>query len=397
MRLQRIQKYVDFANRTKNEPVVIYQGSKRSGKTHDILIGRGLEFFSNNSSGLKIQCFSESPKQQNFGLMSDFQKLFNPVLNSVKTNATQKTYRYKSNELAFINIADNVKANDIANSLGACDIRYVNECNNFSKDTIEKLMINNRGQMFFDFNPYREFWIQELITENNFLKTTWKDNPFLTKVQMDLFLKWTDEGQRSEIGSYPYWRWQVLCEGNFAELTGEIFTPENIHFAKEKPDGLHNYLIMADPSNAKGNDYFALTLTAVSRDGFCYLIDSFSCNRIEKVLIAEKIRQWQKDFQVQRTFVETNGEFGLKFYNDCMLAGIQVEGWYSRKDKFERIMANFDVITNKLMVLDTPQNREFIQQVYTFKLDCANDDNIDCLNNAIMAYILVYGQLKILF
>ncbi len=279
MRIQMIQKYGDFFKRTKNESVVILQGSKRSGKTFSILQNIGIEFLT--SEYKKLQCFSESPKQQNFGLMSDFQSIFNPIFkNNVKTNATQKTYRYQSNELAFINIADNTNANDIANSLGACDVRYVNECNTFAKETIEKLMINNRGQMFFDYNPYREFWVKDLITESNFLKTTWKDNPFLTKIQIDLFLKWTDEGQKSEIGSYPYWRWQVLCEGNFAELTGEIFTPENISFEKNKPEGLHDYIIFADPSNAKGNDYFALTLTAIGADGNCYLIDSFSCNRI---------------------------------------------------------------------------------------------------------------------
>jgi predicted 3-demethylubiquinone-9 3-methyltransferase (glyoxalase superfamily) len=114
-------------------------------------------------------------------------------------------------------------------------------------------------------------------------------------------------------------------------------------------------------------------------------------------LIAERIKQWQKDYPVIRTFIETNGEYGLKFYNDCSISKIPVDGWYSKHDKFERIMANFDVITGKLMVIDTTQNREFIQQVYTFKLDCENDDNIDCLNNAIMAYILVFGQLKVLF
>ena len=113
--------------------------------------------------------------------MSDFQHIFNSVLPRFKTNSTQKTFKHNGAELAFINIADNSNANDIANSLGACDIRYVNECNMFSSDTIEKLRINNREKMFFDFNPYREFWIKDLITDNNFLKTTWKDNPFLKK------------------------------------------------------------------------------------------------------------------------------------------------------------------------------------------------------------------------
>jgi hypothetical protein len=60
-------------------------------------------------------------------------------------------------------------------------------------------------------------------------------------------------------------------------------------------------------------------------------------------------------------------------------------------------MSNFDVITQKLVILDTPQNREFAQQIYTFKIDCDRDDNIDCVNNAIMAYIMLYGELKILF
>jgi predicted phage terminase large subunit-like protein len=395
MRIQRIQKYVDFEKRAKNEPIVIYQGSKRSGKTSDILIQKNISFI--NGNDIKIQCFSESPKQQNFGLIADYQKIFKPILHNYKFNASQKTYSYRGNELAFINIQDNIKANDITNSLGACNIRYINECNGWKIDPVEKLLITNTGQFFFDYNPWREFWIKDLITDTNFLKTTWKDNPFLSKNQIDLFLQWTEMGKKSEIGSYNYWRWQVICEGEFTELTGEIFTPENIHFVKDKPEGLHEFMIFADPSNAKGNDYFALTLTAMGADGNCYLIDSFSCNRIEKVLIAEKIRQWQKDHPVQRTFIETNGEYGVKFYNDCVLAKIEVDGWYSRKDKFERIMANFDVITNKLIVIDIVQNREFIQQVYTFKMDCANDDNIDCLNNAIMAYILVFRKLKILF
>jgi len=395
MRIKLISKYSDFFNQTCNEPVIILQGSKRSGKTFSVLQKIGIDFLT--STNKKFQCFSESPKQQNFGLMSDFQSIFNPILKNVKTNATQKTYRYKGNELAFINIMGNIKADDIVNSLGACDDRFINECNTWDKSPVEKLMINNRGQMFFDFNPYREFWIKDLITDTNFLKTTWKDNPFLTQSQIDLFLKWTEAGQKSEVGSYNYWRWQVMCEGNYSQITGEIFTTDNIHFTNEKPEGLHNFIIFADPSNAKGCDFFALTLTAVGYDGNLYLIDSFSCNRIEKVLIAEKIKQWQKDHPVIRTFIETNGEYGLKFYNDCVLSKIPVDGWYSRHDKFERIMANFDVLTGKTFFMDTPQNREFAQQIYTFKLDCDNDDNIDCLNNAIMAYIQVFGQLKVLF
>lgn len=396
MDISIIKKYKDFAERSKHEPLVIFQGSKRSGKTRFILQENGLNFFTNNN--VKIQCFSESPKQQNFGLLSDFKTIFNPLLKNTKQDLTQKTFKRKNSEIAFINIQDNANAGDIANSLGACDTRYINECNMFSKETFERLQINNRGKFYLDFNPYRRFWVSDLITENNFLQTTWRDNPFLTKQQIDLFQLWTKLGQESEVGSYNYWRWQVMCEGNYAEVTGEIFTTENIHFIDGIKEGLKNFLIFSDPSNAKGGDNFGLTLTAIGVEtGRVYLIDSFSRNKIEKVLMAEKIKEWQKNYPVQRTFIETNGQIGLKFYNDCRNSLIDVSAWYSRQDKYERIMSNFDVITEKLFILDTPNNRDFANQIYTFKIDCEHDDNIDCLNNAIMAYILIYKELKVLF
>ena len=395
MEMQLIRKYYSFFTQTKNEPFVIIQGSKRSGKTTAILQHIGVDFMQSNDR--KYQCFSESPKQQNFGLLSDYRKIFNQQIPRFKENATQKLFKYNTNELAFINISDNKNADDIANSLGACDVRYINECNTFSKGTVEKLMINNREQMFFDFNPYREFWIKDFINDRNFLKTTWKDNRFLSNNQIALFNEWTNIGQRSEVGSYNYWRWQVMCEGEYAEITGEIFTTENIHFSSVKPEGLHNFIIFADPSNAKGGDSFALTLTAIDQNGKCWLIDSMSRNKIEKVLMAEKIRQWQTDYPVIATYIETNGQIGLKFYNDCVSSQISVDGWYSRQDKYERIMSNFDVITQNLTILDTEANRDFANQIYTFKMDCEHDDNIDCINNALMAYILVFGQLKILF
>lgn len=396
MILNRIGKYIDFFEATKNEPIIILQGSKGSGKTADVLINNGLKLIESKKR-LRIQCFSESPKQQNKGLKYDFDTYFDPILKKFKHNDTQKTYSYKGNEMSFVNVPNNVNADKIANSLGTCDIRYINECNMYSKTTAEILRIKNTGQTIYDFNPYREFWINDLITDTNFLKTTWRDNPFLTKIQQDLFLEWTEKGKNSELGSYDYWRWQVMCEGNFAEITGEIFTTKNISFTSTKPEGLHNFIIFADPSNAKGGDNFALTLTATDTTGHVYLIDSFSRNKIEKVLIAEKIKEWQRDYPVQRTLIETNGQIGLKFYNDCVSSQITVDGWYSRQDKYERIMANFDVITQKLIILDTPQNRDFTNQIYTFKIDCDKDDNIDCLNNAIMAYVMLYGELKVIF
>lgn len=397
MELSKIKKYTQFFKDTKDEPIIILQGSKRSGKTNSVIIEQTLNAIKNGTG--VYQYFSENPKQQNFGLVADFKNLFNPILLMFHLNNTQKIFQYKNASISFVNVPNNINAGDVVNSMGGADFRMMDEANNFDRDVFDKVRINNRGQVAITYNPYREFWATELINDKNFLKTTWQDNPFLTQNQIDLFLQWTAAGKKSEIGSYDYWRWQVMCEGNFAEITGEIFTPQNIRHCKKAPEGvnLYNYIIFADPSDAKGGDYFALSLTALGTDGNIYLIDSFSSNMTGKVMIAEKIKEWQKDYPVVNTYIETNGAYGTKFYNDCILAGISVQGWYSRNNKYERIMSNFDVITDKLYVIDNEANSNFMQQVYTFRLNCEHDDNIDCLNNAILAYILVYNELKILF
>lgn len=72
-------------------------------------------------------------EQQNFGLKSDFDTYSQSQLKKFGHNNTQKTYKYGANEIAFVNVPDNVNADKIANSLGTCDIRYINECNMYRR------------------------------------------------------------------------------------------------------------------------------------------------------------------------------------------------------------------------------------------------------------------------
>ena len=53
MQIDFIKKYRQFFAATKNEPVVIIQGSKRSGKTFSILQHEGIKFLSKDQ--IKIQ------------------------------------------------------------------------------------------------------------------------------------------------------------------------------------------------------------------------------------------------------------------------------------------------------------------------------------------------------
>ncbi len=390
-KIQLIEKFADFFNDTKNEPLIILQGSRRSGKTYQILIDLGLTF--NLNKNKIIQIFSERPEQKESGLFKDFNDIWQGFNYDQHSSRTPLINKRSGSQIKFINIPNNVSAFDYAKNIGKSNIRFLNECNVFDKKTVENLIISNTEKMYLDFNPIAKFWIDDYITKSNFLKTTWKDNPFLSEVQKDVFKSWTKIGQTAEIGSYNYWRWQVLCEGNYCELVGSIFTTENIHFTQlteKEVSELQHLIIFGDPSKATGYDYFALTLTGINEEGNMILIDSFSENKLHKKLIADQIKAWQKQYNIERTFIETNGEIGKGFYNDCINNEISVSGWYSRNNKFERIMSNYETITDKVFVQDNSNNRNFAKQIYQFKQDAEkeniHDDNIDCLNNAIIAY-----------
>lgn len=394
-KIQLIEKYADFFSDTKNEPLIILQGSRRSGKTYQILIDLGITY--NLNKNKIIQIFSERPEQKESGLFKDFNDIWSGFNYDQHSSRTPLINKRSGSQIKFINIPNNVSAFDYAKNIGKSNIRFLNECNVFDKKTVENLIISNTEKMYLDFNPIAKFWIDNYITQKNFLKTTWKDNPFLTEVQKDVFRNWTKIGQAAEIGSYNYWRWQVLCEGNYCELVGSIFTTENLHFSQlpeKEIDELEHLIIFGDPSKATGYDYFAMTLTGITKDGKMILIDSFSENKLHKKLIADQIKAWQKRYDIERTFIETNGEIGKGFYNDCINNEIPVSGWYSRNNKFERIMANYETITDKVLIQDNANNRNFAKQIYLFAQDAEknniHDDNIDCLNNTIIAYKSIY-------
>jgi hypothetical protein len=64
-------------------------------------------------------------------------------------------------------------------------------------------------------------------------------------------------------------------------------------------------------------------------------------------------------------------------------------------------MANYETITSKVFFQDNANNRNFIKQIYQFKQDAEKenipDDNIDCLNNCIIAYKSHYRLLGNIF
>ena len=68
------------------------------------------------------------------------------------------------------------------------DILYCNEGNELSFEEFNQLVLRTTGKILIDFNPSdTEHWIYDLIKQDNcaLIKSTYKDNPFLTKDQVE--------------------------------------------------------------------------------------------------------------------------------------------------------------------------------------------------------------------
>ncbi len=361
------------------------KGGRRSGKS--VAVAQKILIDSWNNK-LITNVATMTQEQGRLGSYSDFCNIVNgdPAFSDFyEIMRSPRELRGKNGSTIFFNSYQNPES---AKGV-ACDYLFVNEANNFTKQQFVDLLANVRIGTFSDFNPNIFFWIDDFVKEVDILHTTWKDNPFLTPQQLAYFEELKRLGTSPEASPIDVRNYEVYYLGLYSEITGELFTSKNIRFVQ--PDtipiaDLYNFCINGDPSDMCGGDYFALTLTAAFQ-GEVYLIDSFSSNRDDKKVVMDKIVEWQQSYPVRSTWVETNGIIGRDFYQRLINANIECDYWFSRNDKYDRILANYDRLSYKTRYMDTEANRSFVSQIYMFKKGCANDDNIDCLNSAILAHL----------
>jgi predicted phage terminase large subunit-like protein len=270
-----------------------------------------------------------------------------------------------------------------------CNDLFINEANCFSYQQYVDLRVNVTGMTFLDYNPNFKFWVDDIFKPEDICTTTWQDNKdHLTPAQLEDFADLKARAESPNATSDDLYNYSVYYLGEYAEIDGAIFTRANIRTAPELPRrengdlALRNFAIFADPSALRGADYFATCLTATDDDGNVWLIDSDSRNTGGREDVARWMMDTCKAWDVKKCFIETNGLVGIDFYEFAENSGLPVEGWYSRGNKYQRIVDNYQNLTTRLVVLDTERNRTFLEQVYTFAEKCEHDDNIDALNSS---------------
>ena len=359
-----------------------FMGGRRSGKTWFIL----QKLINRMVKGDIVSVATMTENQGEMGAYADTIDIINgtPSLIPYLTIGKSPKVIKASNggKMFFKSYTDPERAKGIK-----CDWLYVNEANNFTEQQYVDLSASVRKGVFIDRNPNSRCWSEKYGFA--LIHSTWKDNEAnLTPVQLAWFQMLKERAEAPEATSVDQALYAMYYLGEYAEIDGAIFTRANIRKAADLPkrtDGslaLRNFCVFCDPSALRGADYFACCLTATDDDGDVWLLDSFSVNTGTREAVARRLMDWCKAWDVRRVYVETNGIVGIDFYDFASNSGLPVEGWYSRGNKYQRIVDNYQNLTTRFTVWDTQENAAFLEQVYAFAEKCEHDDNVDALNSS---------------
>lgn len=207
--------YTEFFKRAKDEKRIILQGSRRSGKT--IAIMQLLEATAYYSNCKKILCVNPS-----YPNLQDLQACF------AKVTGVQPQGSMKYGISAMVgDCLFQFRAFDKPTKAQGteADIVYYNECNMLGEAMVKTCNLGIRGKQIYDFNPANRFWIDKYITDTNFLRTTWRDNPYLPSHQVAEFLDMEARAEAPDATTLDRYSRDVYCLGIYGTSTGGLIFP----------------------------------------------------------------------------------------------------------------------------------------------------------------------------
>lgn len=349
-----------------------FLGGRRSGKTYFIL-----QFLlSRMYLGEVVSVATMTDTQGRLGAYQDTKDIIDgSLLRQFCTVLTSpREIRANKGRMFFNSYQQSERAKGIA-----CDWLYMNEANNFTEQQYIDLSASVRKGVLCDRNPNTNCW-----TERNgfaLIHSTWLDNrDNLTPEQVAWFESLKAKAESADATSADIAFYRMYYLGEYAEITGEIFTPANIRRG-ECPVDLQHPIAYCDPSALWGSDYFACVLSGV-RDGIVYIPDTYSPNAGNREDIILKLQEWASVYKDLTIVIETNGAIGQEFYRYARKSFPRITYFNQTQNKFERIMANYQNICQRVIFAPGATNDAFLAQVYTFAKKCDHDDNIDAVDTS---------------
>lgn len=366
-------------------PVIALQGARRSGKTYAIMQFLITQAY---NEGDKCLVASMTEAQGRKGAYDDGQRIIESlgeafaqywdILSSPKEYRCKARRRGMVGRISFASFQDPESAKG-----GAVDWVFINEANKFSWQQYLDLAANARKGVIIDYNPNNRFWVEDLhITP---LICHWQDNAqFLTPIQMQYFELLKEKAESPTATSADLYFYRVYYLGEYGEMGGDIFNGGNIDIreAEELPKELHNAVLFGDPSALRGADFFPLVLMAQDAEGDYWVVDCDSTNTGSREERAKVLKEMAAEIDGVSIYIESNGLVGIDFIEFCQNSEIPVNGWCSRGNKFDRIIAEYQNITTRVHFIRHPRLAAFLAQVYDFSKTCEHDDNVDAVASA---------------
>jgi phage terminase large subunit len=195
-----------------DKKIIINQGGTRSGKTFNILLYIIFYYCLNNTDKTITICRKTYPALR-ATVLRDFINILREhnLYNEDNHNKSSSEYNLFGNLIEFISLDQPVKVRGRKRHL-----LFINEANELFWEDWQQLLFRTSDKIILDYNPSEEYhWIYDKIIpreDANFLKTTYKDNPFLEQSLIDEIerLKYTDE---------QYWQIYGLGEKGISKAT----------------------------------------------------------------------------------------------------------------------------------------------------------------------------------
>lgn len=191
---------------------VASKGGTRSGKTWAVL--QLFHILCTNSEQLLVtSCVAATLPMVKRGMQRDFKSLLvtEGVWDENAFNKTEGTYTYPNGCIIEFFGVDN--ASKVHGS--SRDFLFVNEAQGIPREIFRQLDIRTRKKVIIDFNPVLKFWGETEFVGDRYvtIKSTYKDNPYLTKEQVSAI-----EKNRNDAN----W-WRVYGEGETGGVEGNVY------------------------------------------------------------------------------------------------------------------------------------------------------------------------------
>lgn len=162
--------------------IIANRGATRSSKTYSTL--QLLYVIATSTKDLRISIVSESFPHLKRGALRDFQTIIAGENYIGITKIREAEHQYLFSTGSFIEFFSIDDAGKLRGSQR--DICFINECNRISYEAYKQLAIRTSKTVFLDFNPVKNFWIDDLKYRDDFIefKSTYKDNDFLSIEQV---------------------------------------------------------------------------------------------------------------------------------------------------------------------------------------------------------------------